>query len=141
MDWLLLFKLVAVLRRWRFKRIRHPNICTWIHTFILFFFFFYIVYVTVVAVVVFEMLTIKQQTVTHIHMHMGIAVFSFDLNDGKLGSMLHTEKSTDYFRVIVCWEFISHRIHQHFRPFPFDIQFGTSSKQLGKFDCVPFIKK
>lgn len=33
---------------------------------------------------------------------MGIAVFSFDLNDGKLGSMLHTEKSTDYFRVIVC---------------------------------------
>lgn len=63
----------------------------YVHEFIHLFcfsFFFDIVYVTVVAVVVFEMLTIKQQTVTHIHMQMGgISVFSFDLSDGKLGSI------------------------------------------------------
>lgn len=49
----------------------------YVHEFIHLFcfsFFFDIVYVTVVAVVVFEMLTIKQQTVTHIHMQMGESV-------------------------------------------------------------------
>lgn len=56
---------------------------------------------------------------------MAIAVFSFDLSDGKLGSMLHTEK-TYYFRVIVCWAFRI-AINTNFRLFSSDLDVEASA--------------